>query len=189
MERGLDMAEAYVHRSHGIHPARLSQEDRVKTTAIFLLGALLAPCAASAGDGGQAFGSGALALAALVGGNSPLLGDKDKAALAKLLDGNTKFDFLKGQTITVTADKVTCHASNIDIAEHNCTLAFGKQDVTLKGRAAHELYATLLEIGVEPDAGAGNIWVGVSKLDCAIDVAEVQDKAGGGAKCHFASNG
>ncbi len=159
-------------------------------TTLLLLGALLAPCAASAGDGdgGQAFGSGALALAALAGGDSPLIGDEDKAALAKLLDGDTTFDFPKGRTVTVAADKVTCHASNVDIAEHDCTLAFGKQDVTLKGRAAHELYATLLEVGVEPDAGAGSIWVAVSKLDCAIDVAEVQEKAGGGATCHYAAN-
>jgi len=158
--------------------------------AFLLLGALAAPCAASAGDGngGQAFGSSALALAALVGADSPRLGDGDKAALAKLLDGDTAFDFPKDKTITVTADKVTCHASNVDIAEHDCTLAFGKPDITLKGRAAHELYATLLEAGVEPDAGAGNIWVAVSKLDCAINVAEVQEKAGGGATCHYAAD-
>jgi hypothetical protein len=158
-------------------------------TAFVLLSALLTPCAASAGDGSQVFGPGALALAAIVGGDSPLLGDEDKAALAKLLDGNTTFDFPKDKTIAVMADKIACHASNIDIAEHDCTLAFGKQDVMLKGRAAHELYATLLEVGIEPDAGAGNIWVSVSKLDCAINVVEVQDKAGGGATCHYASDG
>jgi len=157
-------------------------------TALLLLGASLAPHAASAGDAGQAFGSGALALAALVGGDSPLLGEEDKAALAKLLDGDTTFDFPKDRTIPVTADKVACHASNIDIAEHDCTLTFGKQDVTLKGRAAHELYATLLEAGVQPDPGAGNIWVSVSKLDCAINVAEVKEKAGAGATCHYAAD-
>lgn len=157
-------------------------------TALLLLGALSAPHSALAADARQAFGSGALALAALVGGDSPLLGDKDKAAIAQLLDGNTTFDFPKGQTVTVTADKITCHASNVDIAEHDCALSFGKQDVKLKGRAAHELYATLLEIGAEPDPGAGNIWVSVSKLSCAIDVAEVQDKSGGGAKCSYASD-
>jgi hypothetical protein len=156
--------------------------------AFLLLGALAAPHAASAAEAPQAFGSGALALAALVGGDSPLLGDEDKSALAKLLDGDTTFDFPKGRTMTVTADKVTCHASNVDIAEHDCTLAFGKQDVTLKGRAAHELYATLLEVGVEENPGAGNIWVAVSKLDCAINVAEVQEKAGGGATCQYAAD-
>jgi len=157
-------------------------------TALLLLGALAAPHAAMAADSGQAFGSGALALAALVGGDSPLLGDRDKAALSKLLDGDTDFDFPKDQTITVTADKIACHASNIDIAEHDCALRFGKQNVKLKGRAAHELYATLLEIGVEPDPGAGNIWVSMSKLSCAINVAKVQAKAGGGAKCQYASD-
>lgn len=154
-------------------------------TALLLLGASLAPHAASAADASQAFGSGALALAALVGGDSPLLGDEDKAALTKLLDGDTTFDFPKDKSIPITADKVACHASNIDIAEHDCTLSFGKQDVTLKGRVAHELYATLLEAGVQPDPGAGNIWVSASKLDCAINVAEVKEKAGGGAKCSY----
>ena len=157
-------------------------------TAFLLLCALTAPHAAMAADSGQAFGSGALALAALVGGDSPLLGDRDKAALSKLLDGDTDFDFPKDQTIAVTADKIACHASNIDIAEHDCALRFGTQNIKLKGRTAHELYATLLEIGVEPDPGAGNIWVSVSKLDCAINVPEVQDKAGGGAMCHYASD-
>ena len=93
-----------------------------------------------------------------------------------------------GVTSEVTADKIACHASNIDIAEHDCALRFGTQNIKLKGRAAHELYATLLEIGVEPDPGAGNIWVSMSKLSCAINVAEVQAKAGGGAKCQYASD-
>jgi hypothetical protein len=157
-------------------------------TACLLLGALAAPLAASAADAPQASGSGALALAALIGNDSPLLGDRDKAALVKLLDGDTTFDFPKGRTIAVRADKITCHASNIDIAAHDCALSFGKQTATLKGRAAHELYATLLEVGVQPDPGAGNIWVAVSRLDCTINVAEVQDKGGGGATCRYADD-
>lgn len=157
-------------------------------TALLLLGALIAPHAALAADARQASGSGALALAAIIGGDSPLLGHKDKAALAELLDGDTTFDFPSGKTITVTASKVTCHVSNIDITEHDCAFTFGKQDVKLKGRAAHELYATFLEVGVQPDPGAGNIWVAVSKLNCVINVAEVQAKAGGGATCRYASD-
>ena len=101
----------------------------------------------------------------------------------------TDADVPAGTKITVTAGKVACRASNVDITAHSCDLTFGGKTAKLAGRAAHELYATLLEVGVEADPGAGNIWVSVSKLNCAIDVDEVKDKAGGGAKCEYASNG
>ncbi|HZP08792.1 hypothetical protein [Methyloceanibacter sp.] len=123
-------------------------------------------------------GSGALALAALVGENSPLLGAADKATLAKFLDGQTDAAYPAGQTIAVTADKLTCRASNVEIAAHSCELAFGAKSVTLSGRRAHELYATLAEIGVAPDGAAGSIFEAVSGLKCAIDPSEVKEKAG-----------
>ena len=152
---------------------------------LLLIPALLlaAPPPANAAE---ASGSGALALAALVGNVSPLLGAPDKTALMAFLDSKT--DVPAGGKITVTADKVACRASNVDITAHDCDLIFGGKTVTLEGRAAHELYATLLEVGVEADPGAGNIWVSMSKLNCAIDVAEVKDKAGGGASCTYAAS-
>jgi hypothetical protein len=136
---------------------------------------------------GAADGSGALALAALVGQNSPLLGDSAKTLLAKLLDGETKASVKPGQILSVTADKLTCKSSNVDITLHSCDLAFGSRTVTLKGRAAHELYATLIEIGVPPDAGAGSVFEAVAKLDCKIDPGEVMANAGGGAHCEYAA--
>ena len=153
---------------------------------LVLLALLSIPQAARADD---AAGSGALALAALVGNVSPDLGGADKAALMTFLDSKTDVDVPAGTKITVTAGKVACRASNVDITAHSCDLTFGGKTAKLAGRAAHELYATLLEVGVEADPGAGNIWVSVSKLNCAIDVDEVKDKAGGGAKCEYASNG
>ncbi|MFD0986048.1 hypothetical protein [Methyloligella solikamskensis] len=131
--------------------------------------------------------SGALALAAIVGQLSPDLGDADKQALAKLLDGNTSFPSKKAEKIAVTAKAIKCHTSNIDLTAHDCTLTFGGKDTTLKGRAAHELLATLAEEGVEPDPGAGNVWYALANLDCEIDVAQVKDKAGGGVTCTFNS--
>jgi hypothetical protein len=130
-------------------------------------------------------GSGALALAALVAENSPLLGTADKAALAAFLDGKTNVDYPAGKTIAVTADKVTCRASNVDIAAHSCELTFGAKTVTLSGRRAHELYATLAEIGVPPDGAAGSVFEAVSGLNCAVAPSEVKEKAGGGAHCGY----
>ena len=95
-------------------------------------------------------GSGALVLAALVGNQSKTLSPTDKAALARLLAGSlTKFP--AEQTIMVTADKIDCKASNVDILEHSCTLTFGTMPRTIAGREAHELFATLIEAGVRPD--------------------------------------
>ena len=106
--------------------------------------------------------------------------------LTKLLDGKTNVSF-SGQTILVSVEKLVCKASNVDIKSHSCDLGFGKQDVTLKGRAALELYATLIEVGVPPDAGAGSVFEAIGKLDCKIDPNEVIENAGGGAHCEYAA--
>ena len=131
-------------------------------------------------------GSGALALAALVADNLPLIGATDKAVLAKLLDGETNVTYPAGKKISVTAAKLTCKASNVDIAAHSCDLTFGGKDVTLNGRRAHELFATLAEIGVEPDGAAGSIFEALANLKCTVDPNEVKQMAGGGAHCDFA---
>jgi hypothetical protein len=130
-------------------------------------------------------GNGALALAALVGESSPLLAAGDKAVLAKFLNGQTNIAYPAGQTISVTTDKLTCRASNVDITSHSCELSFGTKTVMLSGRRAHELYATLAEIGVAPDGAAGSIFEALSNLKCTIDPNEVKQKAGGGAHCDY----
>jgi hypothetical protein len=104
----------------------------------------------------------------------------------KLLDGKIDFSFPAGKTITVVAEKVTCRAGNVDIASHSCDLSFGGQVVSLTGRSAHELFATLEENGVEPDGAAGSIFEAVSNLKCTIDPNEVKQRAGGGAECQYA---
>lgn len=131
-------------------------------------------------------GSGALALAALVGGNSPLLSAPEKDVLAKFLDGQMNVSFPAGQTISVMAQKLSCRASNVDIASHSCALTFGGKDVALKGRSAHELFATLAEIGVRPDGAAGSTFEAVSNLKCTTDPDEVKQNSGGGAHCDYA---
>jgi hypothetical protein len=130
-------------------------------------------------------GNSALALAALVGPHSPTLTLKQKTALLLMLDGRLNFPYPPGQKIDVKADKVTCRASNVDISAHSCELTFGTKTRNLTGRAAHELYATLIESGVPSDGAAGSLFESVTALSCTIDPSEVKQKAGGGADCTF----
>jgi hypothetical protein len=155
----------------------------MRATRLLLLGLLFVSKPALAGT---ASGSGALALAALVGDVSPTLGAAEKDALMQLLAGNTDFSFPAGKTITVVSEKVTCRAGNVDIASHSCDLSFGGQVASLTGRSAHELFATLEENGVEPDGAAGSIFEAVTNLKCTIDPNEVKQRAGGGAECQYA---
>jgi hypothetical protein len=144
---------------------------------------LAASFAQAASTSNTASGSGALALAALVGAQSPTVSAPHKTALADMLNGNLGFP--GKEKITVKADKVTCRASNVDISAHSCELDFGSAKRTLTGRAAHELYATLIEVGVPSDGAAGSVFESVTMLTCNVDVGAVKDKAGGGADCTF----
>lgn len=136
---------------------------------------------------GSTAGNGALALAALVGLQSPHLTGVEKHVLSKYLDGHSGAIFKKGKTIVVKADAVTCRASNVDITTHSCDLTFGgKKKKTLSGRKAHEIFATLLENGVASEGAAGSIFVGLTNLDCKIDPAGVSSRDGSGATCDFA---
>jgi len=155
----------------------------VRSVRLFLVAALLSFSSTALAE--SADGNGALALAALVAENSPLLGATDKAVLAKFLNGQTNVAYPAGETTLVSADKITCRASNVDITEHSCDLAFGKKTVMLMGRRAHELYTTLAEIGVQSEGAAGSSFAALSNLKCAINPSEVQQKSGGGAHCDY----
>ena len=151
---------------------------------VLLLAAVLSASQAALAE--TADGNGALALAALVGHNSPLLSPPAKELLAKFLDGETKVGLLADQTVSVKVDKLTCKASNVDITLHSCELVFGTRTATLTGRRAHELFAMLAELGVPSDGAAGSILKAVSNLTCTIDPNEVKLMSGGGAHCDYA---
>ena len=155
----------------------------MRPARLILVAALVSFSSAALAE--SADGNGALALAALVAENSPLLGATDKAVLAKFLNGQTNVAYPAGETTLVSADKITCRASNVDITEHSCDLAFGKKTVMLMGRRAHELYTTLAEIGVQVEGAAGSSFAALSNLKCAINPSEVQQKSGGGAHCDY----
>ena len=130
-------------------------------------------------------GSSALALASLVAANSRLLAQQDRSVLARMFAGYLNFRFPPDRKIAVEADSIVCRASNVDITSRSCELTFGQKKVTLSGRKAHELFATLAEVGVRPDGAAGTIRESLSRLSCTIDPNEVKQKAGGGATCNF----
>jgi hypothetical protein len=130
-------------------------------------------------------GHSALALAALVASHSPHLTRSERQVMARLFDGDLNISFPAGRTLSVRADAVACQAGDVDITAFACTLTFGEQRVSLKGRKAHELFATLAEAGAPSDGAAGTIHEGLSHLACTIDPNVIKQRAGGGAACSF----
>jgi hypothetical protein len=135
---------------------------------------------------GAMTGNGALSFAALIGQHAPQLDQEQKGLLLNYLNGEAEAKFPEGGAFSVKADSVTCRISNVDITFHSCDLTFGATNVTIKGRVAHELYATLIENGVPGDGAAGSNYEAIGALDCTINPGEVASRGGGGAKCDFA---
>ncbi|MCI4678648.1 hypothetical protein K9U39_05295 [Rhodoblastus acidophilus] len=155
------------------------------TKAIFVSAALL--FAGQPATAGTMSGNGALSFAALLGQHSPHLSKAEKRLLLKYLNGEAEAKAPKGKTVSVKADAVTCRISNVDITFHSCDLTFAGRKVALKGRAAHEIYATLVENGVPGDGAAGSIYEAIGAVDCRIAPAEVVGRGGGGAQCDYAA--
>jgi hypothetical protein len=158
----------------------------MKTMAFFILCVLVASESAAAAT---ASGSSALALAALVAADSRLLPRQDRSLMARMFAGYLNFRFPANRKITIKADSIVCRASNIDITQRSCQLTFGAKKVMLNGRKAHEMFATIAEVGVPADGAAGTIFESLSHLVCTIDPNEVKQKAGGGATCNFDPGG
>lgn len=154
----------------------------MKTVGLFAVLLLMMNTSASAAS---ANGSSALALAALVAENSTALDPTQRKTIARLFEGDLSVSYPSDRKIVVKADAIVCRASNVDITARSCELKFGAQKVALKGRKAHELFATLMEAGVPPDGAAGSVFERLSNLSCTLDVNEIQQKAGGGAGCVF----
>ena len=130
-------------------------------------------------------GNGALAFASLVAEHSPLLSTKGKKVIADLLKGNLRVPYPENKTISVEADSIVCHASNVVIVNRGCDLKFGKRTIVIKGRKAHELFATIMEIGVPSSGAVGTVEVIISHVACTIDPHVIRQKNGGGSACRF----
>jgi hypothetical protein len=136
-----------------------------------------APWMAAASSSSQGYA----ALGVVVGVQSPLLDVSAKQRLEALIADQAP----GGAAIEVTAKSVTCRAGDVDIAAFSCALDFGSGTVSLSGRAAHEVFATLQENGVPGDGAAGTVYEAVQRLQCRLDPREIAQKGGGGASCGY----
>jgi hypothetical protein len=150
--------------------------------AILTLSLFTAGITAAAAAPTTVSGSVALALAGVVAPYSPLPA-AEKKAVAAFFAGNTDVSYAK--KITVTADKIVCRTSNVDITARSCELTFKGSTRTVKGREANEIFATEVMAGVPSDGAAGSIFESLSKLSCTLDPKALKDKAGAGADCSF----
>jgi len=151
-----------------------------------ILGAMLLVAVSQAAAASQSVsGSGALALAAIVAQSSPAVPFANKLLLAKYLNGWASAPHPSGLIVPVAASSVQCRSSNVDITHHACTLVFGSVTQSLQPRAAHELYATLIEAGVPSDGAAGSIFEAIVNLHYTVNATQVAQMGGGGAQCSF----
>jgi hypothetical protein len=132
-------------------------------------------------------GHAALALAAIVGSMSPRLTAAQKTVLGHYLASNPSLD-AHAAKIQVNAASITCGVSDVDITRSFCDLKIGTAPVKhLNGRAAHELYATLGEVGVQGDGAAGTIYNGVKTLHCEVSPSDIAEEGGAGATCTWSN--
>ena len=128
-------------------------------------------------------GPNALALAGVVALYSPLLSADERETAAALFVGEK--DVRYARKITITADKIVCRASNVDIAARSCELTFNGKKQTLTGRRASEIFATEVMAGVPSDGAAGSVFAGLSNLNCTLDPKAIKQTDGSGASCTF----
>jgi cytochrome c oxidase subunit 2 len=130
-------------------------------------------------------GTRALALASLIAQCSPLLHKTEKKVAADLLEAKRNVEYPVNKKINVEVSSILCRASSTPAVSQMCNVQFGEKIVTIKGRKAHELFATLAEAGVAPSEAAGGVSESMSNLTCEIDPLEIQRAGGSGAQCEF----
>jgi hypothetical protein len=155
----------------------------MKITKLAALASALAFCLASAAQAASISGSPAFALAAIAAAHSPTLSAAEKKEVAAIFNGKGSGSY-KGK-IVITADKIDCRISNVDIASRSCELTFGSKTQSLTGREANELYATEVFAGVPSDGAAGSIHEAVAKLKCTLDPNAIKQNDGSGANCSY----
>jgi len=133
----------------------------------------------------QSTGNAALALAALIGAEDPVLSQSQKHVLAHFLAGQAVSVPPTSQRIKTRADRIRCRMGDVDTTLHDCTLTFGHREITRAGRTGQLLLATLQENGVPPDGAAGTIYYTVTNISCVVDATGVEQHAGIGATCTF----
>ena len=150
-----------------------------------ILAASLLLTGAAAADAAPATVSGpnALALAGVMALYSPLLSGDERETAAALFVGEKDVRYAK--KITITADKIACRVSNVDISARSCELTFNGKKQTVTGRRASEIFATEALVGVPSDGAAGSVFESLSNLNCTLDPKAIKQKDGSGANCTF----
>jgi hypothetical protein len=158
---------------------------KMKSGRLAVLTISLLTAGASTASAGLATVSGpaALALAGVVALYSPLLTADEREAVSALFVGQNGVRYAK--EISITADRIVCRVSNVDITARFCELTFKGVKQTINGRRASEIFATEAMAGVPSDGSVGSVTESLSKLNCTLDPAEIKQKAGGGAMCSF----
>ena len=156
------------------------KSGRLAVLAISLFTATVSPASAAPAT---ANGPAALALAGVVALYSPLLTADEREAVTAFFVGQSGVRYAR--KISVTADKIVCRVSNVDITARSCELTFKGAKQTITGRRASEIFATEAMAGIAADDAAGSVTESLSKLNCTLDPAEIKQKAGGGATCSF----
>jgi hypothetical protein len=158
---------------------------QLKSGGLAVLAASLLPAGTSAASAASATASGqsALALAGVVALYSPLLTSDEREAVSALFVGQIGGRYAR--KISVTADKIVCRVSNVDITARSCELTFRGAKQTITGRRANEIFATEAMAGIAPEGAAGSVSESLSKLTCTLGPTEIRKKAGGGADCSF----
>ena len=150
---------------------------RVTLIALACLGLAL-PGAALAG---VVNGNEALMLSGLVGIRSPAVSAPNRARLTRFMDGVVA----AGPAFNVIASNVSCRSSTVDIAGNSCVLTFGSRTVSLRGRMAHELGATMIAAGLQAEGAAGSSFVAADDLRCRVEPTVIAQNGGGGAECRW----
>ena len=151
--------------------------------AILVVSLLTADASTASAAPATASGPAALALAGVVALYSPLLTADEREAVSAFFVGQSGVRYTK--KIPVTADKIVCRVSNVDITARSCELTFKGAKQTISGRRASEIFATEAMAGIPADGAAGSVSESLSKLTCTLDPTEIRKKAGGGADCSF----
>lgn len=151
--------------------------------AALVISLVAAGASSASAASATANGPTALALAGVVALYSPLLTADEREAVSALFVGQSGVRYAK--KISVTADRIVCKVSNVDITARSCELTFKGAKQTITGRRASEIFATEAMAGVPADGAAGSVSETLSKLNCTLDPAEIRQKAGSGANCTF----
>jgi hypothetical protein len=159
------------------------KEIKMKSGRLAILVVPLLTASASIAAPATASGPAALALAGVVALYSPLLTADEREAVSAFFVGQSGVRYAK--KISVTADKIVCRVSNVDITARSCELTFKGAKQTITGRRASEIFATEAMAGIPADGAAGSVFESLSMLACTLDPAEIKQKAGGGATCSF----